>query len=1041
MAEINLRKSIPIIGTISSGKSLFLDNLLGLNLLESSSSITSKFVCIIRHNKSLLEPKFYHIELIENGKDQKTGMIEYNAKREGEIITGHENIKETIKKINKEQKDIKDKNIEYKELFYILEINITNIKNEELLNNYDFYDIPGLDEYISDGIDKNEEKKKKMKYIDNLFKYFRSRIDFGVFILNSETAYVNSSQEIIINVANILKPKKIKNYLIILNKIDRKSEPNQAFNEVKAILVNDLLDHINLADNTFISLDSRQIKHQNLLKENFEDFLLFLFNQYVSKSVIPFKDGGYNNIKNKYNTKNYSFSDYLYDFIFEEDMNDSEKEEYLNDLENKFQKDGYNFDELGINYIIEKIKTMENMHIEFNIDFENDESIKLFKALYIIFKEELKFPYSQQVADVYNYFNNILERIKKVNNDEDSILPSYILNQENLIDVNFYDKFDQFIENFESKDERLNDEISSLYNSTFYQQFFYIGIFGISNTGKSSILNNILGYDILPVNQGECTKRGIVIEYGEEIALFKAKSETNFLFGNGNILVFKKIEKIVSGEKEVKEYLNILNSKYANNTNLKNYDYFIVTFPIKFFEEINLDINLRKIIKFIDLPGNNIFNAENNFSYEKIINSTSLFICNFTNSTIGSVDNNFNRKIYAKFKEKNIVCKDALKNILFNVNLFQNNELNENNKKEWNKKIINVINDVYIDEKKEKINLNLTYINSKSCQNYNKSKILFCGDYQALFDDILEIYHFKGKKNCFSDFMLKNIKFDLIDLFDINSQEINKIISEGKYNNDIHDKINNLFKINSNIIKGENNLEKNIQSISSCLSYAKNNIQKAKYFKNSYIDTFFKDLTTAIFSTNEFKSNYSQDIFNSCVKRFDNFFQYDEEYRILNFTKNFDSFFSLFQSYKKADFFSSSNILALKKTVDDRNDYYKLKKQVRGYGSGPTQGSSDEYDWSNGITNESDYPKVYSKFYERKCDGKPFQKMRLYLDEKFDDIIVGWKISSRWRDGTNGEWNMEGNPLLTNKIKIEFVSQSFRGERFDIYVYLMKYPE
>ena len=205
--------------------------------------------------------------------------------------------------------------------------------------------------------------------------------------------------------------------------------------------------------------------------------------------------------------------------------------------------------------------------------------------------------------------------------------------------------------------------------------------------------------------------------------------------------------------------------------------------------------------------------------------------------------------------------------------------------------------------------------------------------------------------------------------------------------------------------------------------------------------TFFKDLTSAIFSANEFKSNYSQDIFNSCVKRFDNFFQYDEEYRILNFTKNFDSFFSLFQSYKKADFFSSSNILALKKTVDDRNDYYKLKKQVRGYGNGPTQGSSDEYDWSNGITNESDYPKVYSKFYERKCDGKPFQKMRLYLDEKFDDIIVGWKISSRWRDGTNGEWNMEGNPLLTNKIKIEFVSQSFRGERFDIYVYLMKYPE
>ena len=74
MSKEKKRKSIPIIGTISSGKSLFLDNLLNLNLLESKSDITSKFVCIIRHNKDLLEPKFYHIKLIERGKDKITGM-------------------------------------------------------------------------------------------------------------------------------------------------------------------------------------------------------------------------------------------------------------------------------------------------------------------------------------------------------------------------------------------------------------------------------------------------------------------------------------------------------------------------------------------------------------------------------------------------------------------------------------------------------------------------------------------------------------------------------------------------------------------------------------------------------------------------------------------------------------------------------------------------------------------------------------------------------------------------------------------------------
>jgi hypothetical protein len=53
---------------------------------------------------------------------------------------------------------------------------------------------------------------------------------------------------------------------------------------------------------------------------------------------------------------------------------------------------------------------------------------------------------------------------------------------------------------------------------------------------------------------------------------------------------------------------------------------------------------------------------------------------------------------------------------------------------------------------------------------------------------------------------------------------------------------------------------------------------------------------------------------------------------------------------------------------------------------------------------------------------------------------VGWKITDNWKDGTNGYWYMEGNPLLTNKIKVEFTSKAFRGEHFSTFVYLMKYP-
>jgi len=51
-----------------------------------------------------------------------------------------------------------------------------------------------------------------MKYIEELFKFFKSRICFGVFVINAESAYANASKEVILNVANIIKPKKIRNY-------------------------------------------------------------------------------------------------------------------------------------------------------------------------------------------------------------------------------------------------------------------------------------------------------------------------------------------------------------------------------------------------------------------------------------------------------------------------------------------------------------------------------------------------------------------------------------------------------------------------------------------------------------------------------------------------------------------------------------------------------------------------------------------------------------------------------------------------------------
>ena len=268
-----------------------------------------------------------------------------------------------------------------------------------------------------------------------------------------------------------------------------------------------------------ISLDSNQLKHQTLMKYNFENFLFFLFNKYVAKSVIPFKDNREGTEEeNKFNTKSYSFLNYLYDFLIE-GKNENQIEDYIEELVNRFDNE-YDFDKLHLNEIYEKIKTQENFKINYGIDLEDDESIKLFKCLYIYFKEQKNMPHSDNVNNVFNYFENILFNLDKSFIDDIAPPPAQLISQDFRTQFeNFARKVKRFHEenkNFQIIGD-LSNSIDQLYNYIENQQIIYIGIFGNSSTGKSVIFNNLFGVDILTVNENECTKRGIIIEDGENI--------------------------------------------------------------------------------------------------------------------------------------------------------------------------------------------------------------------------------------------------------------------------------------------------------------------------------------------------------------------------------------------------------------------------------------------------------------------------------------------------------------------------------------------
>ena len=116
------------------------------------------------------------------------------------------------------------------------------------------------------------------------------------------------------------------------------------------------------------------------------------------------------------------------------------------------------------------------------------------------------------------------------------------------------------------------------------------------------------------------------------------------------------------------------------------------------------------------------------------------------------------------------------------------------------------------------------------------------------------------------------------------------------------------------------------------------------------------------------------------------------------------------------------------------NELKKNKIDIR-------NGDWNSLDWENGICTEREKPKIYCEVKKILVTGKLFKRTEIKYEKNFDDIIVGWKIISRWRDGTNGEWKSSNYPLLKHDINFTFTSQRHRGEMFDIKIYLMKYPK
>lgn len=126
-----------------------------------------------------------------------------------------------------------------------------------------------------------------------------------------------------------------------------------------------------------------------------------------------------------------------------------------------------------------------------------------------------------------------------------------------------------------------------------------------------------------------------------------------------------------------------------------------------------------------------------------------------------------------------------------------------------------------------------------------------------------------------------------------------------------------------------------------------------------------------------------------------------------------------------------------KKKYDARNEYVKIYDNIKNIKNGKTFKKDSS---QGGHCKTSEVPKIRVEKFDCRLEGKAFSHVRENINKTFDSVIVGWKVIDRWKDGTNGTWEVKNCPLLTYNINITFVSKLFRGQHFTVEVYLMEVP-
>ena len=466
----------------------------------------------------------------------------------------------------------------------------------------------------------NIDIKEESSYITEIYKRIKDYIDGAIIVLSIDNYYFNQNIEIIAKLYKVIQ-KRIQNFLIILNKMDLSADPKSDIESCKGFLFDSFpkCQTFNLNINTFIPISTLQVQNELLMNKSFNYLIKYHFYNY--KRIIMQEKLLNNPINGK------TFIKHLKDILI--GMQGITKQEIENKIDEINNRDDISIINKEIKLIIKELN--DNFSGEYDIgikeediDKEDDdedflttlsssrsskaqdniddiEPESIIKMFYILQEKHIIIPRSTETEKLLNYFSIKNEEEEE---NEDKKVEKTISNIE--LNNQIIDALKLFDDEFKTscidinQIQFLSNELKKLIEYMNIFDVIFVPFLGESNAGKSTIINGIIGNDLLPCEQKECTKRGILIRYSDEENVIKKADLIEEEFSNKKYYFFEAKDVIGKGDEEIKQTLKGLNYKF--NRNEEDSFYYIKT-KIKLFDDLGFDKSLKEMIYLIDLPG------------------------------------------------------------------------------------------------------------------------------------------------------------------------------------------------------------------------------------------------------------------------------------------------------------------------------------------------------------------------------------------------------------------------------------------------------